>query len=392
MRPRASPSSGTMGCEEGPDGPDAAAAGDGGGAETGAADAPLFSFSAWCALPRRACAAVAFPIACAASRPPHALPGSAHVLSARARARACAAGGSRSTTLAWPRHCRCNAVASACPDPHPNSCCTRCPRQPPLAWATALLLLDSQNLTRAPLAGGWAGGRRQVCRLVGRLPDRPCAWCGPHPLLLCFPRSPRCIPLTVLPSAALGLDFERIRDFQLGCVDRTHGSLVGAFSLRQYVDEIMVSPLPLSRPLSQPPVCPRLSPPHLPSLVRPHASSRVLARALFAGLHATRRRILEDWRPRGGEPHSARRIPGCGTPRCTILSAWSHSRACLTHTHTHTHIARAKTGVDLDVSCVQQPPHSSIPRQCAPAAGDSRQLLHGTAVRHALQNGWRDDL
>ena len=43
---------------------------------------------------------------------------------------------------------------------------------------------------------------------------------------------------------ALGLDFERIRDFQLGCVDRTHGSLVGAFRLRQYVEEIMDNMLP----------------------------------------------------------------------------------------------------------------------------------------------------
>ena len=43
---------------------------------------------------------------------------------------------------------------------------------------------------------------------------------------------------------ALGLDFERIRDFQLGCVDRTHGSIVGAFRLRQYVEEIMDNMLP----------------------------------------------------------------------------------------------------------------------------------------------------
>jgi hypothetical protein len=50
--------------------------------------------------------------------------------------------------------------------------------------------------------------------------------------------------LTELPTAALGLSFERIRDFQLGCVDRTHGSLVGAFSLKKYVDEIMDDMLP----------------------------------------------------------------------------------------------------------------------------------------------------
>jgi hypothetical protein len=50
--------------------------------------------------------------------------------------------------------------------------------------------------------------------------------------------------LTALPTAALGLSFERIRDFQLGCVDRTHGSLVGAFSLKKYVDEIMDDMLP----------------------------------------------------------------------------------------------------------------------------------------------------
>ena len=47
-----------------------------------------------------------------------------------------------------------------------------------------------------------------------------------------------------MPTAALGLSFERIRDFQLGCVDRTHGSLVGAFSLKKYVDEIMDDMLP----------------------------------------------------------------------------------------------------------------------------------------------------
>jgi hypothetical protein len=39
---------------------------------------------------------------------------------------------------------------------------------------------------------------------------------------------------------ALGLDFEKIRDFQLDCVDRTHGSITGAFRLKQYVGEIMV--------------------------------------------------------------------------------------------------------------------------------------------------------
>jgi len=33
-------------------------------------------------------------------------------------------------------------------------------------------------------------------------------------------------------------------EFQLGCVDRTHGSIVGAFSLKQYVDEIMDDMLP----------------------------------------------------------------------------------------------------------------------------------------------------
>ena len=43
---------------------------------------------------------------------------------------------------------------------------------------------------------------------------------------------------------ALDLDFERIRDFQLGCVDRTHGSITGAFRLKQYVDEIMDDMLP----------------------------------------------------------------------------------------------------------------------------------------------------
>ena len=43
---------------------------------------------------------------------------------------------------------------------------------------------------------------------------------------------------------ALGLDFERIRNFQLGCVDRTHGSISGAFKLKQYVDEIMDDMLP----------------------------------------------------------------------------------------------------------------------------------------------------
>ena len=123
--------------------------------------------------------------------------------------------------------------------------------------------------------------------------------------LLLSPLLPRCMLLTALPPAALGLDFKHIRDFQLGCVDRTHGSLVGAFSLKQYVDEIMVAPR------SQPPVCPRLSPPQLPSPVLSHASARVVARALSAGLHATRRRTLEDRRPRGGEP---------------ILSAWPHSR------------------------------------------------------------------
>jgi predicted acylesterase/phospholipase RssA len=43
---------------------------------------------------------------------------------------------------------------------------------------------------------------------------------------------------------ALGLDFDRIKEFQLGCVDRTHGSVRGAFKLKQYVDEIMDDMLP----------------------------------------------------------------------------------------------------------------------------------------------------
>mmetsp|Transcript_27116 Transcript_27116/g.42418 ORF Transcript_27116/g.42418 Transcript_27116/m.42418 type:complete len:422 (-) Transcript_27116:2416-3681(-) len=43
---------------------------------------------------------------------------------------------------------------------------------------------------------------------------------------------------------ALELDFEKIRDYQLSCVKRTHGSLFGAFKLREYITGIMDMMLP----------------------------------------------------------------------------------------------------------------------------------------------------
>ena len=43
---------------------------------------------------------------------------------------------------------------------------------------------------------------------------------------------------------ALNLDFKKIKDFQLTCVRRTHGTLRGAFQLRNYVEEIMDKMLP----------------------------------------------------------------------------------------------------------------------------------------------------
>ena len=43
---------------------------------------------------------------------------------------------------------------------------------------------------------------------------------------------------------ALDLDFDKIREFQMSCVDRTHGTFLGAFKLRTYVHEICDSMLP----------------------------------------------------------------------------------------------------------------------------------------------------
>eukprot|EP00960_Hanusia_phi_P054323 762619-Hanusia_phi.AAC.2 len=43
---------------------------------------------------------------------------------------------------------------------------------------------------------------------------------------------------------ALDLDFDQIKDFQLTCVERTHGSLQGALRLKEYLDEIMDQMLP----------------------------------------------------------------------------------------------------------------------------------------------------
>lgn len=43
---------------------------------------------------------------------------------------------------------------------------------------------------------------------------------------------------------ALELDFDKIREFQMSCVDRTHGTFFGAFKLRTYVHEICDSMLP----------------------------------------------------------------------------------------------------------------------------------------------------
>ena len=36
---------------------------------------------------------------------------------------------------------------------------------------------------------------------------------------------------------ALGLDFDRIKEYQLGCVRRTHGSILGAFRLQVLIHE-----------------------------------------------------------------------------------------------------------------------------------------------------------
>ncbi|EKX51691.1 hypothetical protein GUITHDRAFT_134065 [Guillardia theta CCMP2712] len=43
---------------------------------------------------------------------------------------------------------------------------------------------------------------------------------------------------------ALDLDFEEIKEFQLNCVKRTHGSIRGALRLKAYLDEIMDQMLP----------------------------------------------------------------------------------------------------------------------------------------------------
>lgn len=43
---------------------------------------------------------------------------------------------------------------------------------------------------------------------------------------------------------ALNLDFDKIKEFQLGCVRRTHGGLWGAFQIKTYVHEILDNMLP----------------------------------------------------------------------------------------------------------------------------------------------------
>ncbi|KAJ1490206.1 acyl transferase/acyl hydrolase/lysophospholipase [Baffinella frigidus] len=43
---------------------------------------------------------------------------------------------------------------------------------------------------------------------------------------------------------ALGLDFDKIKEYQLDCVRRTHGSIRGAFRLQSYVNKIMDEMLP----------------------------------------------------------------------------------------------------------------------------------------------------
>jgi hypothetical protein len=102
--------------------------------------------------------------------------------------------------------------------------------------------------------------RRLVCNLCGycvlacgREVRGIVGWCVVCVVIACLRAARTCTFIRVINlcsgsliclALALGLDFERIRDFQLNCVDRTHGSIAGAFRLKQYVDEIMDDMLP----------------------------------------------------------------------------------------------------------------------------------------------------